>query len=93
MDVDKIIEKAKQDYEREAFDEAITGFQNAHDAARASGDELRTAEMANNLSVIYLKTKKAKLALEVVEGTDKVFAQHNDPIKQAMYEKRFHTLH
>jgi tetratricopeptide (TPR) repeat protein len=84
MDIDKIVEQAKQDFQNEAYESAVKGFETALEAYRSEGKELETAEMANNLSVVYLKDKKKKQALEIVLGTDKIFEQHNEIVKQAM---------
>ena len=81
---DQIIERAKKDFQNGNFKAAITGFKNAHAAYQAVGNELDAAEMANNLSVSLLQTKKKQAALDVVIGTDDVFAEHNQITKQAM---------
>lgn len=42
------------------------------------------AEMANNCSVAYVKAGKPELALGEVMGTDQVFADKGDTLRQAM---------
>ena len=78
------IEKAKQDFANGDLKAAIKGFEAALTAYQTAGNQLDAAEMANNLSVALLQAKKKKQALEVVMGTDKIFAQHNQLTKQAM---------
>jgi tetratricopeptide (TPR) repeat protein len=84
MELNQIIEQAKQDYQNENYQAAIDGFKTALEAYEAEGKAFEAAEMANNLSVVYLQNKKKKQALEVVLGTEKIFEQHNDVVKQAM---------
>lgn len=40
--------------------------------------------MANNCSVAYLKAGNAAAALEAVTGTDAIFAEKGDRLRQAM---------
>jgi tetratricopeptide (TPR) repeat protein len=81
---DHTINQAKKDFQNGNFKAAIKGFESALAAFQASGNELDAAEMANNLSVSLLQAKKKQRALDVVEGTDQIFARHNQPTKQAM---------
>ena len=83
-DINDLIEKAKQEFQKGNFKAAIQGFENALETYQAEGKELDAAEMANNLSVALLKNKKNKKALEVVLGTDITFEQHSEITKQAM---------
>lgn len=82
--LDEIISTAKTNFHKGDFAKAIEGFTFAYDHYREIGDELNVAEMANNLSVAYLQSRKPKEALEIVEGTDKIFEAHQDITKQAM---------
>jgi len=84
MDLNQISEKAKQDFHDGKYKDAVQGFEAALEGLRAEGKTLEAAEMANNLSVAYLKNKKKQQALEIVLGTDQIFAEHNDVVKQAM---------
>ena len=61
----------------QAFSLALQGYQNA-------GDLPAAAEVANNLSVVYLRTGKKKEAWETVKDTDLVFASVGDKRRQAM---------
>lgn len=82
--LEEIISTAKTDFHKGNFEKAIDGFTFAHKHYQETGDDFNTAEMANNLSVAYLQARKPKQALEIVEGTDKIFEAHNDITKQAM---------
>lgn len=82
--LEEIISNAKTMFHKNKYAEAIEGFKYAYQHYKETGDELSAAEMANNLSVAYLQNRKAKEALEIVEGTDKVFEEHHDLTKQAM---------
>jgi tetratricopeptide (TPR) repeat protein len=59
-------------------------FRAAADSYSAAGDEVLAAEMANNCSVAYLRGGNAQEAIDVVRGTDEVFANHNESLRQAM---------
>ncbi len=78
------VAKAKEVFSQGQYKQAIAGFKDAHQAYLAQGDDYLAAEMANNLSVSYLQNKQNKAALEIVQGTELVFQQHNDFTKQAM---------
>ncbi|MCB2179980.1 tetratricopeptide repeat protein [bacterium] len=82
--IDEIISNAKTSFHKNKYPQAIKGFEYAYNHYKEIGDELNAAEMANNLSVSFLHNRKAKEALEIVEGTDKIFEEHHDITKQAM---------
>jgi tetratricopeptide (TPR) repeat protein len=84
MDLNQIIDTAKKDFHDRKFKQAIQGFETALDALHSDGKSLEAAEMANNLSVAYLQNKDKTKALEIVLGTDQIFAEHGDVVKQAM---------
>jgi tetratricopeptide (TPR) repeat protein len=48
------------------------------------GDTLSSAEMQNNLSLVYLKLSKPQQALDAVAGTDVAFAAAGDTHRQAL---------
>ncbi len=83
-EIEDVIKAAKQSFQSKNYKRAIEGFNKAHHHFQMSGDDLRTAEMANNLSVVLLQAGKKKEALSIVIGTDKIFENHNDKMKQAM---------
>jgi tetratricopeptide (TPR) repeat protein len=84
MELNQIIDTAKQDFHDGKFKQAIQGFETALETLRSEGKTLEAAEMANNLSVAYLQNKNKTKALEIVEGTDQIFAENGDVVKQAM---------
>lgn len=82
--LEEIISTAKTNFHKGDFKKAIEGFAFAYKHYQEAGDDLNAAEMANNLSVAYLQARKPKEALEIVEGTDKIFEAHQDITRQAM---------
>ena len=59
-------------------------FKAAADGYLSSGNDLSAAEMSNNCSVAYLKGGNAEAALEAAQGTDVIFAEKGDTLRQAM---------
>ncbi len=78
------ITQAKAAYEAEEFTQAAAAFKSAQTAYLQANDPLNAAEMANNCSVALLKAGNAQAALDAVLGTPEIFAQANDPRRQAM---------
>ena len=73
-------QRALAAYEADRYDEAIDLF----GAARtATDDPLKSAELANSLSVILLKEDRNTEALNVVRGTPQVFEEEGDIGRQA----------
>jgi tetratricopeptide (TPR) repeat protein len=77
-------ESAKDFYQTGKFRQAADGFSQAAAFYLDKGEKLLVAEMRNNQSVALLKAKKPRLALEAVQGTDLVFQQAGDLLKQGM---------
>ena len=75
---------AKDLYQAGKFQQAADGFSQAAAFYLDKGEKLLAAEMRNNQSVAHLKSKKPHLALEAVQGTDQVFQQAGDLLKQGM---------
>lgn len=71
-------------YQAGDFQNAIQLFAQAVSGYQASGDALSAAEAANNLSTCYLRSNNPQKALEVIEGTDDVFAAAGDKFRQAI---------
>jgi tetratricopeptide (TPR) repeat protein len=67
-------------YEADRYDEAIDLFKSARNA---TDDPLKSAELANSLSVILLKEGRNREALDVVRGTPQVFEIEGDIGRQA----------
>ena len=82
--IELVISDSKKAWEAGNQKKAAEGFKTAYIYYQDQNDEYNAAEMANNLCVAYLQTGKKKEALELVEGTDKIFEKHNDYQKQAI---------
>ena len=76
--------QAKKLYEESEYEQAAALFEKVFQQYAQSGDEINCAENKNNCSVALLKADQAKKALEVVLGTDQVFAIAGDKTRQAM---------
>ncbi len=68
--------KAQGAYQDKDYNLALETFASARDAYDASGDPLKSAEMANNLCVVYLQDKQPHRALAEVTGTPALFLEH-----------------
>jgi tetratricopeptide (TPR) repeat protein len=80
----QLAEEGQADYQKGEYLSAARLFKAAADGFSSIGDELSAAEMANNCSVASLKGGDAKTALDIVTGTDLVFASKGDIKRQAM---------
>jgi len=83
-EIETIKQQAVKDYNKRNFDAALEGFHTCLAFYDSSGDELLSAEMRNNISVTLLGNKAAQEALEIVKGTDEIFATHGERKRQAM---------
>ncbi len=63
---------------------AAEAFRAAADGFTKAGEESRSAEMANNSSVAYLKAGDASAALQAARGTDEIFSRLGDVRRQAL---------
>jgi tetratricopeptide (TPR) repeat protein len=79
-----LAEQGKQEYEKGKFAAAADLFSQAAQAHNNADDALNAAEMKNNQSVALLQAGKAKEALEVTEGTEKIFQQAGDLKRQGI---------
>ncbi len=70
-------------YERGQWNIAAERFLEARTAYNREGDEMKSAEMANNLSVALLQDNRPEEALSAVEGTWDVFLAHGDELRAA----------
>ena len=81
----QLLEKeGKAAYERADYIAAANAFAEAAAAYSAHDGPLNAAEMKNNQSVALLQSKQAQAALDVVSGTDAVFAAAGDLRRQGM---------
>jgi tetratricopeptide (TPR) repeat protein len=82
--IDEHILQAKLNFQSGDYKNAIRGFLEAQEYFLNSNNEIMAAEMANNLSVAYLQDGQKKNALEIVEGTNLIFEQAGDTLRQAL---------
>jgi tetratricopeptide (TPR) repeat protein len=76
------VEKGKDAYKRKDYRKAAEAYRMATEAYTSSGDKLMAAEVANNCSVAWLKFGDAQAALDAVKGTEAVFAEGGDILRQ-----------
>ena len=79
-----LAEKGKKAFGEGDFQSAVQSFSESAEAYLKEENFLDAAEAKNNLSVALLQMGKAKEALEAVQGTDLVFAEAEDHLRQAM---------
>jgi tetratricopeptide (TPR) repeat protein len=84
MQLDQLVEKAKQAYGKKKYKEAANLFNQAADEYLSVNDPLMAAEMKNNQSVAYLQDGNSQASLAAVLGTDEVFASAGDKKRQGM---------
>lgn len=80
---DEIAAEGKTAFEKREFEAAVKAFSVSIDVYEAKGDNLKVAEMKNNLSVALLKCRRPWEALDAVAGTDEIFALSGDIRRQA----------
>ena len=74
----------KKAFEEGDFNSAIQFFSEAVEAYLQEEEMLDAAEAKNNLSVALLQAKRAKEALAAAQGTDLIFSEAEDKLRQAM---------
>ena len=84
MQLDQLVDKAKQAYGKKKYNEAATLFGQAAEDYLAVNDALMAAEMKNNQSVACLQAGNARASLEAAQGTDEIFAAAGDKRRQGM---------
>ncbi|MGH2620857.1 MAG: tetratricopeptide repeat protein [Anaerolineales bacterium] len=75
-----LLSRALEAYQQGRLDEAIQLFEAAH---ASETDPAQAAELANNLSVAYLKAGLSQQALTIVRGTAEVFSKLGDSQRAA----------
>jgi tetratricopeptide (TPR) repeat protein len=80
----QIADQAMKAYHAKEFLEAARLFDLAANGFSEIADPLNAAEMKNNQSVALLQAGNAMESFNVVQGTDKVFAEAGDHKRQAM---------
>jgi tetratricopeptide (TPR) repeat protein len=76
-------QQAMAAYEDGKWPAAADLFAEARDAFAREGNDLKAAEMSNNLCVALLQSKRHKEAIAAVEGTWDVFLAHRDDLRAA----------
>jgi len=71
-------------YQQGDFLSAANSFAAAQAGYKTRGEELKSAEMANNQSVALLQADEPQAALEAVEGTIRIFRDAEDDRRHAM---------
>lgn len=77
-------ETGKKAYQAGEFQKATRLFREAAQAYKAEEKPLDAAEAENNISVALLQLDKAKEAYEAALGTDAIFEDSGDTLRQAM---------
>lgn len=80
----EITNKAKKVFGEGDFETAIQLFSESAEAYQATENFLDAAEAKNNLSVALLQAGRAAESLEAVKGTETVFAEAGDQLREAM---------
>ncbi len=80
----QLAEEGQAAYNKKEFLSAAKLFQAAAEGFKASGDELKAAELANDCSVAYLKSGEPSQAFEAAQGTEHVFAAAGNLKQQAI---------
>ena len=80
----QLADEGQAAYSKAEYQSAARLYKAAADGFLATGNEFVAAEMANNCSVAFLKGGNAEAALEAVMGTDIVFVNKGDTLRQAM---------
>jgi len=80
----KLEKEGKTAFKKGNFEVAQNLFHEAEQSYLANNEILAAAEMANNRSVALLQSGDASSALEVVDGTDEIFAEAGDRRRQAL---------
>lgn len=83
-EAEKSVIEAKSLFAKKKYDPALEKFQAAHKYFKTINNLPDAAEIANNIAVCYMMKKDAKSALQILEGTDLIFEQCGDRIRQAL---------
>jgi tetratricopeptide (TPR) repeat protein len=83
-ELQKLSQTGKSAFEAGEYESAASTFESAVKGYAALGDQVNEAEMKNNMSVALLQAGKAQEALDIVLGTDEVFANIQDFKRQGI---------
>lgn len=79
-----LTEESIQKFQKKNYSEAAQGFTTCIAALEKAGETLDLAEMKNNLCVALIQMGEFQQALDVVIGTDLVFAEASDSRRQGI---------
>jgi tetratricopeptide (TPR) repeat protein len=79
-----LVKEAKECYSQKEYSRAADLYRKAAEGYKTQNDEVNEAEQMNNCSVAYLQAGDPQLALDAAEGTDTVFSDINDPVREAL---------
>ncbi len=74
----RLSKDAMKAFGKEKYGTAAGAFESARTAYIDAGEDILAAEMANNLSVTYIKMDRPEDALSIVEGTPQIFLARGD---------------
>ena len=77
-------EKGLKAFYNQDYNAALEFFNAAYSSSSTSGDTLAAAEIANNLSLCYLKSGDSQKAFDIIQNTDQFFKDAGDKKKQAI---------
>jgi tetratricopeptide (TPR) repeat protein len=77
-------DQGRSAYRSGDFLKAASLFLKASETCAEAGNQLLAAEMANNQSVALLQSGDAAAALAASQGTDLIFAQAGDPLREGL---------
>ncbi|MCL4560817.1 MAG: hypothetical protein M1281_09410 [Chloroflexi bacterium] len=80
----EIVQEGQIAFKAGDYQAAAASFEQAGKDYAAQGDQLASAEMANNRAVALLKSGQARAAYQAAEGTEAVFSQAGDKRRQAL---------
>ena len=82
--LNQMLQSAQEAFTKKDYPRAVAIFQQILESIDAAQQPVAHAEARNNLSVALLKSGRFSEAYEQALGTDSVFAQNGDILKQAM---------
>jgi tetratricopeptide (TPR) repeat protein len=84
LTLEDLVQEAKECYSRKDYSQAADLYRMAAYAYKTQNDKVNAAEQMNNCSVAYLQAGEPQSAFDSAEGTDIVFSDINDPVREAL---------
>lgn len=79
-----LILEAKECYSRKDYSQAADLYRKAAEVYKSQNDKVNAAEQMNNCSVACLQAGEPQSALEAAAGTDTVFSDIHDTVREAL---------